>query len=400
MTRDGLPEPTRLRGRDALGLGLAGVRGRPGRAVLSALGVAIGVAALVAVLAIGTAGQAGLADQLQRLGTNLLTVTSGQSLTGGRAELPEEAIGMISRVAGVTSVTGVGVVPGATARRTDLIDPRVTGGIAVQAARLDLLDAVGGTVGSGAWLNAATARYPAVVLGAVSAARLGIDRAGRRVYISGGWWTVTGVLDPLPLFPDLDRSALIGWPAAERALGFDGRPTTLHVRAADPMVARVASVLAATTDPRHPEQVTVTRPSDALTARLAAMSTFTALFLGLGAVALVVGGVGIANIMVISVLERRQEIGLRRALGATRAHIRVQFLTESVTLALLGGLAGVTLGLTIGLAYAAYQEWPLLLPWQALLTGVLSALTLGTTAGLYPAHRAARLTPTQALTTG
>jgi putative ABC transport system permease protein len=395
-----LPERTRLRSVDAGRLGLAGLRGRPTRAVLSALGVAIGIAAMVAVLGISTASQAGLIDQLRRLGTNLLTVTPGQSIAGKQPELPREATGMISRIPGVTAVTAVGNVAGASVRRTDLIDPQETGGIAVQAARLDLLGALGGTVRSGAWLNAATARYPAVVLGAVAADRLGIDHAGPRVFIAGRWWTVTGVLHPLPLSPAIDRSALIGWPVAEDLLGFDGHPTTVYERSSDQAVTGVRSVLAATADPEHPDQVAVSRPSDALTAELAAASAFSALFLGLGAVALVVGGVGIANIMVISVLERRQEIGLRRSLGATRGHIRLQFLTESVVLSLLGGVAGVAAGLAITLGYAAWQDWPLVLPGQTLAGGVVAALCVGALAGLYPARRAARLAPTQALATG
>jgi putative ABC transport system permease protein len=238
------------------------------------------------------------------------------------------------------------------------------------------------------------------VLGAVSAARLGIDHAGQQVFIAGHSWTVTGVLDPLPLSPAIDRSALIGWPVAEELLGFDGHPTTEHVRAADEAVTQVQSVLGATADPEHPEQVAVSRPSDALTAQLAAMSTFSALLLGLGAVALLVGGVGIANIMVISVLERRQEIGLRRSLGATRGHIRLQFLTESVILALFGGIAGLAAGLLITMGYAAYQGWPLVLPGQALAGGTLAAFCVGALAGLYPARRAAQLTPSQALATG
>jgi putative ABC transport system permease protein len=302
---------------------------------------------------------------------------------------------MISRIPAVTSVTAVGNVPGVSVRRTDLIDPQETGGIAIQAARLDLLGALGGTVRSGAWLNAATALYPTVVLGSVAADRLGINHAGPRVFIAGRWWTVTGVLNPLS--PELDRSALIGWPVAEDLLGFDAHPTTVFVRSSSDAVTGVRSLLAATADPEHPDQVAVSRPSDALAAELAAASTFSALFLGLGAVALLVGGVGIANIMVISVLERRQEIGLRRSLGATRRHIRLQFLAESVVLSLLGGIAGVAAGLTITLGYATYQNWPLALPGQALAGGVLAALCVGALAGLYPARRAARLTPTQAL---
>jgi putative ABC transport system permease protein len=305
-------------------------------------------------------------------------------------------VSMTGRIPGVTSVSAVGTVPGATVRRTDKIDPAETGGIAVSAARLDLLSTLDGKVRSGAYLSAATERYPAVVLGAVAADRLGIDQAGRNVFIAGRWFTVIGILDTLRLAPEIDRSALIGWDMAEK-LTFDGHPTTIYERSTDATVSSVWKVLAATVDPEHPDQVQVSRPSDALTAQLAAKSAFNALFLGLGAVALLVGGVGVANIMVIAVLERRQEIGLRRALGATRRQIRLQFLTESVTLSLLGGLAGVILGLATSLGYAAYLGWPLTLPAEAIAGGVVAAVLVGAAAGLYPARRAARLTPTQAL---
>jgi putative ABC transport system permease protein len=216
------------------------------------------------------------------------------------------------------------------------------------------------------------------------------------VYIANRWFTVIGILDTLRLAPEIDRSALIGWEVAVR-FGFDGHPTTIYERSTDATVSSVSDVLAATIDPQHPDQIQVSRPSDALTAQLAAKSAFNTLLLGLGAVALPVGGVGVANIMVISVLERRQEIGPRRALGATRRQVRLQFLTESVTLSLLGGLASVQLGLATSLTYAAYHGWPLALPVEAISGGVLAAILVGAAAGLYPARRAARLTPTQAL---
>ncbi|MGI5226018.1 ABC transporter permease [Actinoallomurus sp. CA-142502] len=391
-----LPPPARSRSADLVKAGLGGLRARPLRAALSALGIAIGIAAMVSVLGISAVSRAGLLAQIHRLGTNLLTAAPGQTLFGDSASLPAEAVPMVSRIPGATSVSAVGTVPGATVRRTDRIDPAETNGIAVCASRLDLLATLGGRVRSGAYLSPATERYPAVVLGAVAADRLGIDRAGRSVYIAGRWFTVVGILDSLRLAPEIDRSALIGWDMAT-ALDFDGHPTMIYERSADDAVSSVWSVLAATINPQDPEQVQVSRPSDALTAQLAAKSAFNTLFLGLGAVALLVGGVGVANIMVISVLERRQEIGLRRALGATRRQIRLQFLTESVTLSLLGGLAGVLLGLATSLTYATYRGWPLALPVQALSGGVLAAVLVGAAAGLYPARRAARLTPTQAL---
>jgi putative ABC transport system permease protein len=371
------------------------------RASLSALGIGIGIAAMVAVLGISAASQAGLLAQIRSLGTNLLTVTAGQSMFGDDTYLPATAPGMIARLPGVTAVSAVGVIPDADVRRTDAIDANDSGGIGVVASRLDLLTALGGSLQAGTWLNEATAQYPSVVLGSVAAERLGINSAdladgsaaaGRQVYLGGRWFTVIGILKSLPLTPDLDRSVMIGWPVAEQLLGFDGHPTTVYERSRDDAVEAVRSVLAATVDPEHPDQAAVSRPSDALAAQLAAGSAFDSLFLGLGAVALLVGGVGIANIMVISVLERRQEIGLRRALGATRRHIRLQFLTESVLLSLFGGLAGVALGLAVTLSYALYRDWPLALPVPALVGGVLIAVLIGAVAGLYPARRAARLT--------
>lgn len=394
-----LPDSARLRGGDLLRVGLGGLRGRPLRAALSALGIAIGIAAMAAVLGISTVSRAQLLRQIEGLGTNLLTVAPGQTLNGQTAYLPAEATGMVRRIPGVTSASAVGTVPTATVRRTNKISPTETQGIAVLATQLDLLDTLSTSaspIKSGAFLNNATARYPATVLGAVAADRLGIRHAGDQVFIAGRWVTVTGILNTLPLSPDIDRSALIGWPYAAQ-LGFNGHPTSIFERSTESTVPSVQSVLAATASPQHPEEVTVSRPSDALTAKLAAKSAFNGLFLGLGAVALLVGGVGIANIMVISVLERRQEIGLRRALGATRPQIRLQFLTESVTLSLLGGLLGLLMGVGITLGYALYRNWPLALPWQAIAACAAAAALIGAVAGLYPARRAALLPPTEAL---
>jgi putative ABC transport system permease protein len=393
-----LPSPARLRTGDLVKVGLGGLRGRPMRAVLSALGIAIGVAAMVAVLGISTVSKAGLIAQIQQLGTNLLTASPGTSLTGQTAELPTSAVGMVTRIPGVTTASAVGYLSNATVRRTDRIDPSITGGIAVDAARTDLLRTLGATVSSGTYLNAATARYPAVVLGAVAARRLGVISPGQHVYIAGQYFEVIGILNTITLAPEIDRSALIGWQEAA-SIGFDGHPTAIYERSTDSSVGYVASVLAATAYPEHPEEVTVSRPSDALAAQLAVKSAFNTLFLGLGAVALLVGGVGIANIMVISVLERRQEIGLRRSLGATRRQIRLQFLTESITLSAIGGLAGVSIGLSVSLGYAAYRHWPLVLNQQAIAGGTLAAVAIGAVAGIYPARRAARIAPTEALAT-
>lgn len=393
-----LPRTARLHAADLVGVGLTGLRGRPLRAVLSALGIAIGIAAMVSVLGIGAAGRARLLDRIAGLGTNLLTVTPGLSRLGADTPLPDASVDMVRRIGPVRSATATGEVAGATVRRTDRIDPRESQGIAVVAARQDLLGTLGGKLAGGTWWNEATVRYPTVVLGATTARLLGVDRPGQQVFIAGRWFTVLGLLEPLGLAPEIDVSALVGWEVATARLGFDGHPTRIYTRSAEEAVGAVRAVLARTVNPQDPGAVTVSRPSDALVAQLAAKNTFGGLLLGLGAVSLLVGGVGVANTMVISVLERRQEIGLRRALGARRRQIRLQFLTEAAALSGLGGLAGAALGLAVVTGYAAYQGWPLVLPATAVAGGVAAAVGIGVAAGLYPATRAARLPPTEALT--
>jgi putative ABC transport system permease protein len=393
--------PARLRPRDVLRVGGAGLRTRPLRAFLSALGIAIGIAAMTAVVGISSSSRAELDHELAALGTNLLTVGPGRTIFGDDATLPNESVAMVSRIGPVNEVAATGKVPDTNVYRNDRIPEAETGGMTVQAAHLDLLDTVGATLAGGAWLNAATSRYPAAVLGAAAARRLGVGAAGAdiQVYVGGVWFTVVGILDEVPLAPELDSAALVGWAAAESYLDFDGHPTTVYTRSDDASVEAVRAVLAATANPEAPNEVEVSRPSDALEARRATDRAFTGLLLGLGAVALLVGGVGVANTMVISVLERRAEIGLRRSLGATRGQIRVQFLSESLLLSALGGAGGVVLGTAVTTVYASTRSWPSVVPAWAMAGGVGATLLIGAIAGLYPAIRAARLAPTEALAT-
>ncbi|MBC6457215.1 ABC transporter permease [Actinomadura sp. HBU206391] len=389
--------PARLSPGDVARVGASGLRARPARVVLSALGIAIGIATMVSVIGISASGQEELLRRLDRLGTNLLRVEPGATFSGGDVKLPVDAVAMVGRVGPVFTASATGEVT-ATIRRTDRIPKVETGGISVRAATLDLLETLDGRVRTGVWLNAATARYPAVVLGSVAADRLGISRVGVQVRVGDRWFTVTGILDAMPLAPEIDRAALVGIPAARAHLGFDGHPTTVYERSAEESVEAVRDVLPRTVNPESPHEVAVSRPSDALAARAAAAGTFTGLLLGLGAVALLVGGVGVANTMVISVLERRREIGLRRSLGATRAQIRTQFLTESLMLSALGGAAGSVIGSLVTMAYALARDWPPVVPAWALGGGLAATLVVGVVAGLYPAVRASRLPPTIALT--
>jgi putative ABC transport system permease protein len=237
------------------------------------------------------------------------------------------------------------------------------------------------------------------VLGFGAAQYLGIDRLNPvpRVWIAHHWFAVVGITDRLPLASEIEQSVLVGWSTAKDILGFDGYPTRIYVRAATDQVRQVDSLLAATADPQNPEQVQVSRPSDALAARIAVAGSSTTLLLGLGTIALLVGGVGIANVMFVSVLERRGEIGLRRALGATRPHITSQFLAEALVLSSIGGGLGILVGAIATAAYATSQGWAILIPASVVGIAAAAAIAVGCVAGLYPALRAAAILPTEAL---
>ncbi|RFA07121.1 ABC transporter permease [Subtercola boreus] len=387
---------SRLRGRDVIALGTAGLRARPTRALLSALGIAIGMAAMIAVVGVSASSQARLNDQLAELGTNLLTSTAGTSLTGEQTVLPPDAVDKVRLVPEVESASSTAALQ-VSVYRSILSDPAATGGIATMVADENLLDVVYGAIRTGTWLNHATSQYPAVVLGNTAAERLGVVEPGTQIWLGGQYFTVIAILDSIALAPELDTAAFIGSDIANQKFGYEGNPTTVYERSSDEAVDRVRSLLAPTISPQSPNDIDVSRPSDALAAKNAANQAFTGLFLGLGSIALLVGGIGVANTMIVSVLERRKEIGLRRALGATRPHILVQFLTEAVLLSALGGVFGSILGMIATATLAAINGWPFTLPFLAIVVGVGAALVIGGLAGFLPAIRAARTPPTAAL---
>jgi len=390
--------PSRLHGADVFRTASVGLRTRKLRAALSALGIMIGIAAMVGVLGLSESSKSDLLAQLDRLGTNLLTVQAGAGIGIGSGELPAEAAGMISRIGPVEQTSTISSV-NANVYKSDYVPEGQTGGITVQAVDVNLLDTLAGSMADGKFLDEATATYPAAVLGSVAAERLGIREVTgtQQIWLGDQWFTVIGILNEFELNPDLDRAALIGLATAEDYLDHETVPTSILVRVDPDYVDDVTAVLPATANPQNPEEVEVARPSDALEAKEAADDAFTALFLGLGAVALLVGGVGIANVMVISVLERRAEIGLRRALGATKRHVAVQFLGEALLLSAVGGVGGVALGWGVTSIYAGIRGWNTLIPPIAIAGGIAAALVIGAIAGLYPAIRAARLSPTEAL---
>ena len=393
--------PTRVGLGDIIRIGFDGLAARRLRSILTALGIAIGIGAMVAVLAVSESSRASLLSVLERLGTNLLTVSPGQTFGGEAASLPPESSAMIARIGPVSDVSGVEGIS-TIVRRTDLISTNQSGGISVYATDLSLPVTLDLELADGVFLNEATAAYPAVVLGAAAAARLGVTAIDGQqlVYIGSEWFVVVGILEPAPLTPEVDRAAYIGQAIAAQLFGATGNPSMVYVRADPAAIDDVRSVLGATANPENPEEVEVSRPSEALEAQAAAAVAFTGLFLGLGSVALLVGGLGIANVMLLAVLERRSEIGLRRALGATRGHIAGQFLTEAALLAGLGGLLGVSIGIVVAAVYAGSQGWSLVVPVVALVGGPAGALAIGAMAGLYPALRASATPPTEALRAG
>lgn len=389
----------RLRPADLVGMGWHGLRMRPLRSSLTALGIAVGIAAIVAVMGISEASRANLLASLDRLGTNLLTARAGESLLGDESSFAPEASRMAKRIGPVEAVTGTRLVSNATVRRTDHVPATQTGSIAVVAAEPGLDATLGLELRDGAFLNPASDDFPTVVLGSTAARRLGIADLAEPVlvWLGGEWFAVAGILEPSVLAPDLNAAAIIGVDAAIERFDLERTYDTLYVRTTPQAIDGVRQVLSATVRPDRPEEVRVVRPSDALEARAAAETAFTALLVGLGALALLVAGVGIVNVMLMSVLERRGEIGLRRALGATRRRIAGQFLSEALVLASIGGTLGIAAGIGLSMAYAVIQGWPTVVSPLGVSGGLAAALGIGAVAGLYPAMRAARVAPTEAL---
>jgi len=398
LSRSQPPQPSRLRAADLAYVGSTGLRSRPMRAVLSALGIAIGIAAMVAVVGISSSSRERLNTQLAELGTNLLTVSVAEP--SGAADplpLPPDSSVLVERITGVAEASATADLPGIHVYRNSLVDAGRTGGLTVTATELDLLPVVGAELRTGRWLNPATASLPTTVLGSTAAERLGVREAGGQVWLDGRNTTVVGILKPVPLAAELDISALVGMPMALADYEYSDNPTRVYERSDDDAVLAIRRLLPPSVQPSAPSDVVVSRPSDALTAQAAVDEVFTGLLLALGSISLLVGGIGVANTMIISVLERRREIGLRRAIGATRRHIRLQFLTEAVILSAMGGVAGAGLGAAVSAAIATANGWVPVIPVWILAGGVLATIGIGAVAGLYPAVRAARTPPSVAL---
>ena len=388
----------RLKIKDLFFVALYGVRARRGRAALTSIGIGIGIAAIVAVTGISASGRADLLATLESLGTNLIKASPQAGFFGTQPKLPDGVVGMVERIGPVEEVTST-TQTDLIVRRSDFISEFEGGGISTIVTSPELLQVVGGNLIEGRFIQDGLSNIPVTVLGSVTASRLGINtlETPTKILIGNEWFGVVGILDELKIHPDLDRSVFIGYGVAKTLFDIDKEPTTIYVRANPTYIEDVVEVIAPSMNPENPDQVQVSRPSDALEAQEAADAAFTNLLLGLGSVALLVGGVAIANVMVMSVLERRMEIGVRRSIGATRKEIRYQFLLESIVLSGIGGLVGVVLGTGVTLGYTNYTDIVFSIPVSQVLGAILLALLIGAISGVYPAIKASKIQPAEAV---
>ena len=401
MKRGGERMP-RLSIGDSIRTALIGPRSRKMRTALSALGVAVGIAALTAITGIAASNQAQLLAELDELGANMIMVQPGYGPDSKPVALPDTAAGMIERVKGVEQVGVLEKVPDGTGvYRNDLMPKSQGNGLTAYAASPEFLSSVEGSVAKGSWFDETDRSLPVTVLGAAAAARMGITETGVRVWIGERWYTVIGILDSAGLAESIDASAFLGdrWAAEHVSAKGDDTIASIYVRMADGGTGeKVREAIARAANPGSP-YVQVTGLGDLAGARETADDSLSGLAVGLAAIALLVGGIGIANTMVVAVLERRGEIGLRRALGARPGQIAGQFVAEAIVLGGLGGIAGVVCGALAVVAYAAIQGQSATIPVLVLVGGPIVALAVGVIAGLYPAVSAARLSPTTALRT-
>ena len=388
----------RLKIKDLFFVALYGVRARRGRAALTSIGIGIGIAAIVAVTGISASGRADLLATLESLGTNLIKASPQAGFFGTQEKLPDGVVGMVERIGPVEEVTST-TQTDLIVRRSDFISEFEGGGISTIVTSPELLQVVGGNLIEGRFIQDGLSNIPVTVLGSVTASRLGINTLDThtKILIGNEWFGVVGIIDELKIHPDLDRSVFIGYGVAKTLFDIDKEPTTIYVRANPTYIEDVVEVIAPSMNPENPDQVQVSRPSDALEAQEAADAAFTNLLLGLGSVALLVGGVAIANVMVMSVLERRMEIGVRRSIGATRKEIRYQFLLESIVLSGIGGLVGVVLGTGVTLGYTNYTDIVFSIPVSQVLGAILLALLIGAISGVYPAIKASKIQPAEAV---
>jgi len=393
--------------REILGVALAGLGARKVRTALIALGPMLGVASIIAAVGMSQSAKGDLRAKLQKLGTNLIVVEASDTFggaSGSQAKLPKEAVQrayrvpMVEKVAPVVELSNIQVSP--TRESQDYFS---TLPVAVRVADTNLPAVLGAKLRAGRWLDDAdaTTGTRAAVIGSDLAKNFTyLNDEIRTIRLNGVDYAVVGVLDPVDLVPAANSSVYIPHVAAKRDFDADPEPTTMYVRVRNGTTDRAKSMLPVAIALGGDETVTTTVPSSLLQAEAQVDKTLQAVVIAMGALALVVGGVGIANVMSISVIQRSSEIGIRRAIGHTRSIIGSQFLIEAFLVGIAGGAAGALIGSIAVYVGSHVEHWtftlePFLLVWAGGL-----AVFVATVAGIYPATKAARLEPLETLRLG
>ena len=396
--------------RDLLSEGMAGLLARPGRAVLTILGTVLGVGALVATVGFARTAGNQIVGRFDELAATSVVVTSGQALPSSiqqEALIPADAQSRLLRLNGVTAAGVFGPVDigAATVRSVPVIDPLAHNefDVTVFAASDGLLDAVRGRLTTGRFFDSGHSQRGdnVAVLGPGAARRLGITRVRQQpvVFVGDEPFVVIGILNDVKRQPELLNGIIIPEGTARNIYTYKS-PTTVQIDVDVGAATLIASQAPIALHPNAPDLLQVQKPPELDDLRSRVEGDVDSLFLVLGGVALLVGAIGIANVTLVSVLERVGEIGLRRALGAARHHIAMQFLVESGAMGLVGGIVGASLGVLLVVTLSAQRGWtPVIDLWIPLAAPILGAL-LGLLAGAYPAFRASRLEPVEALRAG
>jgi putative ABC transport system permease protein len=390
--------------RDLVGVALKGLTARKVRTLLIMLGPIIGVAAMVCAIGLTESAKGELQAQLAQLGTNLIIAQAGGTFGSQNPTFPENAV---ARVESVSSVSAAA----ATANLSGVVSVPVQGAkdyyeafpAPVRAAGVGLPSVLQVPMISGRWLDLADLQLhtSAAVLGEGIAKQYGyLPGESRTIRLNNANFAVVGVLGPVALDPELDNAVFVTEWSAKHVLGTNGEPNQLYIRAAPGATQSTANAIPTAISLGGPDQVSTQIPSDVLQAAAQANKTLQEVALLAGLLALVVGGVGIANVMSISVIQRSSEIGIRRAVGHSRSKIAAQFLLESLFVGLLGGLGGAGFGVAIVYGVSAVAGWVAVIDYGTIPLWMGLALLVAVGAGLFPSIKAARLEPLETLRLG